>query len=132
MISRSNDGAASASQPPYVSTKKPGDYDATPFDAPTPPGVVGIFPSWGRVRPWGINLDDHKLPGPDPLESFQYALDFNYLKAIGSVNSPWRTADQTEIARFWAEAAPVGYVLQIRSFVKNNSILGNPHASWLW
>jgi hypothetical protein len=109
MISRSDDGAASASQPPYVSTKMPGDYDATPFDAPTPPGVVGIFPSWGRVRPWGIDLDDHKVPGPDPLESFQYALDFNYLKAIGSVNSPWRTADQTEIARFWAEAAPVGW-----------------------
>jgi membrane-associated phospholipid phosphatase len=31
------------------------------------------------------------------------------LKRIGSVNSPWRTAEQTEIARFWAEGAPAGW-----------------------
>jgi len=106
---RANDGSANASNPPYMSTHKPGDYEATPFDAPMPPGVVGLLPSWGRVQPWGIELDDHKVSGPDPLHSFQYALDLNYLKAIGSVNSSWRTAEQTEIAHFWAEGAPAGW-----------------------
>jgi hypothetical protein len=91
---RANDGAADASQPPYVSTKEPGDYDSTPFDAPTPPGVVGLFPGWGRVQPWGIDLHDHQVPGPDPLTSFRYAVDLHYLKAIGSVNSTWRTVEQ--------------------------------------
>jgi len=103
------DGTATASLPPYVSTGERGDYQFTPFNAPTPPGVVGIFPGWGSVQPWGIDVQDHQVPGPDPLTSFQYALDFHYLKAIGSVDSPWRTADQTEIARFWAEGAPAGW-----------------------
>ena len=55
--------------------------------------------------PWGINLENHRVPGPDPLDGLQYALDFNYLKAIGSLNSPWRTTDQTEIARFWGDGS---------------------------
>jgi hypothetical protein len=35
----------------------------------------------------------------------------NYLKGIGcgNVNSSWRTAEQTEIAHFWAEGAPAGW-----------------------
>src|SRR6185295_12261183 len=57
------DGAATASQPLYVSTKAPGDYDFTPFNAPTPPGVVGLFPGWGRVQPWGIVVQNHQVPG---------------------------------------------------------------------
>ena len=103
------DGAADASLPVYVTTGQPGDYDRTPFNAPTPPGVVGLFPGWGRVQPWGIELAEHEVSGPDPLDSRAYALDFNYLKAIGSVDSVWRTAEQTEIARFWAEGAPAGW-----------------------
>ena len=106
---RATDGIANADLPVYVPTKKPGDYDFTPFNAPTPPGVIALLPGWGRLQPWGIELDDHQFPGPDPLSSLAYALDFHYLKAIGSVNSSWRTAEQTEIARFWAEVAPAGW-----------------------
>ena len=36
----------------------------------------------------GIDLENHTLPGPDPLDGLKYALDFNYLKAIGSLTSP--------------------------------------------
>ena len=104
-----SDGAALASQPVYVSTGQPGDYDRTPFNAPTPPGVVGLFPGWGRVQPRANDVDKHQVPGPDPLGSIQYAFDFQYLKAIGSVDSPWRTPEQTEIAKFWAEGAPAGW-----------------------
>jgi membrane-associated phospholipid phosphatase len=103
------DGAAQASMPVYVSTGQPGDYDTTPFNAPTPPGVVGLFPGWGRVQPWAIDLAEHKVPGPDPLDSIQYALDVQYLKGIGSLDSGWRSAEQTEIAKFWAEGAPAGW-----------------------
>jgi len=103
------DGADAASQPVYVSTGQPGDYDRTPFNAPTPPGVVGLFPGWGRVQPWAIDVADHQVPGPDPLDSIQYAFDVQYLKAIGSMDSQWRTPEQTEIAKFWAEGAPAGW-----------------------
>jgi len=81
------DGADAASQPVYVSTGQPGDYDRTPFNAPTPPGVVGLFPGWGRVQPWAIDVADHQVRGPDPLDSIQYAFDVQYLKAIGSMDS---------------------------------------------
>ena len=106
---RASDGASAASDPPYVPTGEPGDYGFTPFNAPTPPGVIAQFPGWGRVEPWGIDLEDHPVPGPDPLQSLRYAFDLSYLKAIGSVDSAWRTSEQTEIARFWAEGAPAGW-----------------------
>jgi hypothetical protein len=100
---RATDGLADAALPVYVPSGAPGDYDFTP------PFNFALFPGWGRLVPWGIDLENHRVPGPDPLDGLQYALDFNYLKAIGSLNSPWRTTDQTEIARFWGEAAPAGW-----------------------
>ena len=81
------DGAADANLPVYITTGQPGDYDRTPFNAPTPPGVVGLFPGWGRVQPWGIELAEHEVSGPVPLASLAYTLDFNYLKAIGGVTT---------------------------------------------
>jgi membrane-associated phospholipid phosphatase len=100
---RATDGLADAALPVYVPSGAPGDYDFTP------PFTFALFPGWGRLVPWGIDLGNHRVPGPDPLDSLRYALDFNYLKAIGSSSSQWRTADQTEIARFWGEAAPAGW-----------------------
>jgi hypothetical protein len=71
------DGVAQAHDPPYHSTAAPGDYQRTDdVDAPLPPMVEALFPGWGNVEPWGIVLDGHGVPGPDPLASFQYALDF--------------------------------------------------------
>jgi hypothetical protein len=39
--------------------------------------------------------------GPPALTSAQYARDFDEVKAIGAVNSPTRTADQTQAAIWW-------------------------------
>jgi hypothetical protein len=44
--------------------------------------------------------------GPPSLTSFEYAADFNEVKAIGEASSAVRTPDQTEAARFWAGTAP--------------------------
>ena len=56
-------------QPVYVPTRAPGDYDFTPpFDAP-PLGPVALFPGFGRLTPFAIDLERHRLKGPDPLES---------------------------------------------------------------
>src|SRR6185503_10018597 len=45
--------------------------------------------------------------GPDPLTSRRYARDFDEVKAYGSAaaDSP-RSADQTHMARYWAENPP--------------------------
>jgi hypothetical protein len=91
-------------EPVYVPTGKPGDYDFTPpFDAP-PLGPIALFPGWGRLTPFVIDLARHRLEGPDPLHSKRYARDLNYLKSVGRLDSTTRTADQTATSHFWFEA----------------------------
>lgn len=109
---RSGDGIVPGSWPPqqgpitepvYVATGAPGDYDFTPpFDAP-PLGPVALFPGWGRLTPFAVDLARHRLRGPDPLRSTGYARDFNFLRANGSLHSATRTPDQTDSAFFWFE-----------------------------
>lgn len=100
---RRGDGADTAAQPAYVPGAGPGEYRFTaPFDFAAQPG-------WGRVQPFVIDLRDHATAGPLPLASEQYARDLAYVKEIGQANSKTRTADQTEIARFWYEDSPLGW-----------------------
>lgn len=106
---RVDDGLATANEPPYVPTGQPGDYDFTPpFDAP-PLGPAALLPNWGRVTPFAIQLSEHQLPGPLSLTSDEYAKDFNFVKAIGRLNSSVRTAEQTDVAYFWFEFTPIGW-----------------------
>ncbi len=103
------DGFDTATQPTYVSTGAPGDYNFTPpFDAP-PLGPGALFPGWGRITPFAIELVDHKVNGPLALSSREYARDFEYLKSVGKLDSRTRTAEQTDIAYFWFEFSPLGW-----------------------
>lgn len=90
-------------EPVYAPTGEPGDYDFTPpFDAP-PLGPLALFPGWGRLTPFVIDLERHRLRGPDPLRSKRYANDLNFVKAYGGLHDSARTADQTNTAFFWFE-----------------------------
>lgn len=93
---RSTDGAAHA-QFPYTAPDagKPGVW--VPLgDAPP------VLPGWGKVTPWVLpSLSPFEPSGPPPLESRRYARDYNEVKELGSASSMTRTADQTQIARFW-------------------------------
>jgi hypothetical protein len=94
-------------QPVYVPTRAPGDYDFTPpFDAP-PLGPVALFPGFGRLTPFAIDLERHRLKGPDPLKSTMYARDVNLVKSVGGLKSATRTPDQTATAFFWFEEQPI-------------------------
>ncbi len=94
-------------QPRYTPSGRPGDYDFTPpFDAP-PLGPVALFPGWGRLPPFASEPGPHGIDGPDPLRSREYAGDVNHVKEIGRLDSRTRTAEQTEIARFWFEEIPI-------------------------
>ena len=109
---RSDDGIVPGPWPPqqgpitepvYVPTGKPGDYDFTPpFDAPTL-GPVALFPGLGRLTPFVIDLSRHRLKGPDSLRSKRYANDLNFLKTYGRLHESSRTQDQTSTAFFWFE-----------------------------
>jgi hypothetical protein len=94
-------------RPVYAPNGRPGDYQFTPpFDAP-PLGPIALFPGWGRLEPFVAAADKDVLDGPYPLRSRGYADDLNEIKPLGRLDSPTRTPDQTEIARFWFEEYPI-------------------------
>jgi hypothetical protein len=103
MNRRRGDGADAAAQPAYVPGAGPGEYQFTaPFDFAAQPG-------WGRVQPFVIDLRDHATAGPLPLAGAAYARDLAQVRDIGHATSKTRTADQSEIARFWYEDSPLGW-----------------------
>ena len=71
-----------------------------------------VLPAFGNdpaawikdVRPFLIgDPARYGTDGPAPLTSRRYTREFDEVKAVGSLNSATRTADQTDQARFWAE-----------------------------
>ena len=89
----------------YPQGTKPGEYRFTPG---TP---FAFAPGWGRVTPFVLNDSAQFRPGPPyPVTSRRYAADLNQVKRLGGdgVTTPSkRTAEQTEIARFWVESSPL-------------------------
>lgn len=82
----------------YAPSTQPGSWNPT-FPDFTPP----ITPHWGNLRPWAMTESDQFRPPEAPsLTSERYTQDFNQVKELGARNSATRTADQTEIAYFWA------------------------------
>ncbi len=94
---RAADG--SSTDVPYIPSDEPGQWRRTPpFFRPP------LTPQWRFVTPFCLPGLEPFLPPPPPsLESVEYAENLNYVKAIGSVNSTVRTAEQTLIARFWSD-----------------------------
>jgi hypothetical protein len=65
------------------------------------------LPGWGNVTPFTLlSASQFWLPGPPALTSEAYARDYNEIKRLGGQQSEARTAEQTEIARFWFEGPP--------------------------
>jgi hypothetical protein len=100
---RSVDGSAQA-QFPYTApgAGNPGVWVSV---GTAPP----VLPGWRHVTPWILrSLSPFRPDGPPPLFSRRYARDYNEVKELGSLTSVTRTAEQTEIARFWlANPAPL-------------------------
>jgi hypothetical protein len=73
--------------------------------APTPPAFAKPFgPHWPKVTCFalvrGFQL---RTGGPPKLPEKAYTDAFEEVKRLGSKNSKARTAEQTEIAKFWAD-----------------------------
>ncbi|MEO8179793.1 MAG: vanadium-dependent haloperoxidase [Deltaproteobacteria bacterium] len=75
------------------------------------------------VTPFALDeKDQFRAPGPYALDSAEYAADLNEVKAIGSLTSTLRTADQTDAANFWFEATPIGWNRIARTVVADQSV----------
>ena len=81
-----------------------------PLEAPgvwirTPPAFLAPQAPWAAsITPWTLNSPDQFRPEPPPeLESETWVHDYNEVKALGPGTDSTRTAEQTNIARFWAD-----------------------------
>jgi hypothetical protein len=97
--------------PPYLGGTAPGEWKPTPRPDPNNPGqelpgLPGLVPQWGDVTPFAMTSADQFRPAEQPaLDSAAYTAAFNEVKELGSLTSATRTADQTAIARYWANGA---------------------------
>src|SRR6266403_1245501 len=98
---RAGDGSDST-PPVFVPQSGPGEYQLTPPNFQQP-----VFTNWPDVRPFALETGDQFRPPPPPaVASPRYTTDFDEIKALGENNSTTRSAEQTDIGRFWG-AAPV-------------------------
>jgi hypothetical protein len=96
---RANDGADAPDS--YRPRTTPGVYVGTAITAAS---------TWPNLKPFALTKPDQFRPGPPvPLESKEWATDFNEIKDYGRKVSNKRTAEQTEAARFWLMTGPGAY-----------------------
>ncbi|MFN6154763.1 Ig-like domain-containing protein [Anabaena sp. AL09] len=123
---RSTDGANTTVN--YTPGTNPGDWQPTP-----PANASALLPQWGQVTPFGLTSGSQFRPAGEPaLTSDKYTTEFNQVKDLGSINSTTRTADQTEVAKFWADGSgtftPAGHwnqIAQNAAATKGNSLIDN-------
>lgn len=86
---------------PYTPGTGPGRWQTTP-----PANAPALLPNWPLVTPFAmVNGSQFRSAGPPALDSAAYAAALNEVKAIGSAASTSRTAEQRDIAWFWADGA---------------------------
>src|SRR5262249_16550350 len=69
-----------------------------------PASAPALAPQWAHVTPFAIRSPSQFRPaGPPSLTSAEYTAAFQQVESLGAKNSTTRTADQTQIALFWAD-----------------------------
>jgi hypothetical protein len=127
---RSSDGSADVI--PYTPGNGPGSWQKTP------PGFLNpLLPQWGEVDTWVLaNGSQFRPDAPPKLNSSEYARDLNEVQQLGSVNSTVRSAEQTDIARFWASgpgtATPPGQWNMIASIIAQDQQLSLPQSARMY
>ena len=101
LIARAHDGRDATVT--YVPGSGPGVW------MPTPPAFLAAqAPETAFVQPFALNSGSQFRPeAPYSLASEEWARDFNEIKALGSTVGSSRTAEQTDIARFWSDNPPL-------------------------
>jgi hypothetical protein len=82
----------------YVPGTAPGQWRPTP-----PNNAPFLLPQWPEVKPLAMTSGSQMRQGPPPaMTSDAYTIAFNNVKNLGAATGSTRTADQTQIAYFWA------------------------------
>ena len=105
LADRANDGLADA-EGPYAEGTLPGQYRFTfPFN------FAASVHFGDKVKPFSIGAgSDFRAPKPygadnvtDAVKTAAYAADFNEVKTLGVSTGSTRTAEQSDIGKFWLE-----------------------------
>ena len=117
LAARANDGRDGTVT--YVPGSGPGVY------APTPPAfLAALSPETPLVQPFALQSASQFRPEPPPdLGSRLWARDYNETKALGGMVGSIRTAEQTDIGRFWSDNPPLQWIrawraLSVGSFLR--------------
>lgn len=107
LADRVNDGTKSSSI--YEPSSAVGAWRRT-FPDYLPP----LLPQWPNVKPFALEHGDSLRPEPPPsITSVEYQTAVDEVMRMGGFHSSERTAEQTEIALFWADgggtATPPGH-----------------------
>jgi len=82
------------------------------------PTAIPISSMWPTMKPFVMGKPSQFRPAPPvALESKEWAADYNEIKDYGGLISAKRSAEQTEIARFWLVGPPVAYHPFVRQLV---------------
>jgi len=89
----------------HLPGKKPGEYRPTP-----PEFTPGAFANWGSIRPFVLTSAAQFRPARplDPKGAGARA-EMEEVRAIGGKTSSQRTAEHSEISRYWYESSPQGW-----------------------
>jgi hypothetical protein len=91
----------------YRPLTTPGAYVPTTIPATT---------HWPQRKPWLLaSAAQFRPAAPPALASERWARDYNEIKSVGGRASTQRSAEQTEIARFWETTRPPIYHGLVRS-----------------
>jgi len=112
-------GDGSGGPPLYKQKIVPGVYVPTAF---------AVSSEWTKVTPWFMREPAQFRPAPPPaLSSATWTRDVEEIRAIGGKDSAIRTAEQSDVARFWTITGPASWNPLVRSLAqsRNSSLLDN-------
>ena len=100
---------------------------AVPKAAPgvwQPPAGQGPQTPWvAKMHPFTLEKSDQFRPAPFPaLTSPEWAQLYNEVKSLGGSNSTTRTAEQTDIAKFWSTNAIAQYNTAFKSIAQSRGL----------
>ena len=85
----------------YTPGTAPGDWQPT-----APAFAPAENPQWATLKPFAMTSDSQfQPPAPPAMTTQEYADAVNETLNLGEVNSTTRTADETQIAKFWNDKA---------------------------
>jgi hypothetical protein len=85
--------------------------------------TLPLSAQWPKVKPWFLSDGTQFRPGPPPaLASPAWARDYNEIKNIGARQSAARTAEQTDVARFWTITGAASWNPVVRSLALSKSL----------